>query len=250
MTTKALAGGTIHELPADFRRALAADAAAKSLWADITPLARNEWICWVTSGKKEETRKHRIEVGLDKMREECADRAVGPAVRTAEVCFHEITDAHVARQVSMPDGLRPAGSTFARFARPRSVRALGLMIKLNVVIAAVLGIALAVGESIRRFGTDSWPPFVVDDYIMCILLCLGAWRAYRSTFTDLRLLLAGWSFTSGMLYLSFFANLERYMTNAPDSGISSPIWVLLIFIAFVTSLLGAFHTLRAMKTSN
>ena len=121
------------------------------------------------------------------------------------------------------------------------------MVKLNVVLAVVLGIALAVGESIRRFGTEFWSPFVVDDYIMCILLSLGAWRAYRSTFTDLRLLLAGWSFACGMLYLSFFSNLERYMANPPNSGISAPIWVVLIFIAFVTSLVGASHTLRAMR---
>jgi uncharacterized protein YdeI (YjbR/CyaY-like superfamily) len=68
MTAKEITRGTLHKLPADFRRAIESDAAAKDLWAAITPLARNEWICWVTSAKKEETRKRRIEVGLDKMR--------------------------------------------------------------------------------------------------------------------------------------------------------------------------------------
>ena len=68
MTAKSLSGGTVHELPADFRKALQSDAAARNLWADITPLARNEWIYWVTSPKKAETRQRRIEVGLDKMR--------------------------------------------------------------------------------------------------------------------------------------------------------------------------------------
>jgi uncharacterized protein YdeI (YjbR/CyaY-like superfamily) len=57
-----------HRLPPDLRRAIDSDPAAKALWATITPLARNEWICWVTSAVKTETRKHRIEVGLDKMR--------------------------------------------------------------------------------------------------------------------------------------------------------------------------------------
>jgi uncharacterized protein YdeI (YjbR/CyaY-like superfamily) len=55
-------------MPADFRKAIDADTIASKLWIDITPLARNEWICWVTSPKKEETRKRRIAVGLDKMR--------------------------------------------------------------------------------------------------------------------------------------------------------------------------------------
>lgn len=58
----------LHQLPSDFNRAIKADAKAKTLWADITPLARNEWICWVTSAKQAETRIRRIKVGLDKMR--------------------------------------------------------------------------------------------------------------------------------------------------------------------------------------
>lgn len=58
---------TVHTLPKDFRTAMWADAVAKKLWDDITPLARNEWICWVTSAKKSETRAKRIAVGIDKM---------------------------------------------------------------------------------------------------------------------------------------------------------------------------------------
>ena len=68
MTAHKLADGTVHTLPADFRKAIERDGAAKSLWAGITPLARNEWICWVASAKQEATRKRRIEVGIDKMR--------------------------------------------------------------------------------------------------------------------------------------------------------------------------------------
>lgn len=60
--------GKLHPLPADVRRAIDSDAKAKAVWADITPLARNEWICWITSGKKAETRLIRIEKGLSKMR--------------------------------------------------------------------------------------------------------------------------------------------------------------------------------------
>ena len=62
MTTQKLANGTVHKLPADFRNAIQSNAAAKTLWADITPLARNEWICWVTSAKQDATRKRRIAV--------------------------------------------------------------------------------------------------------------------------------------------------------------------------------------------
>ena len=45
-------GGVVHELPADLRRALVANATALAAWEDITPLARNEFICWVEDAKQ------------------------------------------------------------------------------------------------------------------------------------------------------------------------------------------------------
>ena len=58
---KEIPGGLVHDLPADLKKALASDAKALETWEDITPLARNEWICWVISVKKLETRKQHIE---------------------------------------------------------------------------------------------------------------------------------------------------------------------------------------------
>lgn len=68
MSKQKTASGVVHGMPSDFREAIESDPLVKEAWADITPLARNEWICWVTSAKKEETRGRRIVVGLDKMR--------------------------------------------------------------------------------------------------------------------------------------------------------------------------------------
>jgi hypothetical protein len=53
-------GGVVHELPADLRAALLANATALDAWNDITPLARNEFICWVEDAKQETTRTRRI----------------------------------------------------------------------------------------------------------------------------------------------------------------------------------------------
>lgn len=53
-------GGVVHELPADLRRALVANATALAAWEDITPLARNEFICWVEDAKQATTRERRI----------------------------------------------------------------------------------------------------------------------------------------------------------------------------------------------
>ena len=52
-------GGVVHELPADLREALIANATALDAWKDITPLARNEFICWVEDAKRESTRERR-----------------------------------------------------------------------------------------------------------------------------------------------------------------------------------------------
>lgn len=56
-----------HKLPQDFKNKIFSNKVAKSLWEDITPLARNEWICFIVSAKKDETRERRILVALDKM---------------------------------------------------------------------------------------------------------------------------------------------------------------------------------------
>jgi uncharacterized protein YdeI (YjbR/CyaY-like superfamily) len=53
--------GPLHKMPTDLRVAINSLPAARAAWEDITPLARNEWVCWVTSAKKPETRKLRIE---------------------------------------------------------------------------------------------------------------------------------------------------------------------------------------------
>lgn len=64
-----VAGGVVHTMPADLRDALLGASTARVVWDDITPLARNEWICWVISGKRAETRGIRITKALSKMKE-------------------------------------------------------------------------------------------------------------------------------------------------------------------------------------
>ena len=56
MTKRAISAG-VHTLPADLRKVLIADPVARAKWEDITPFARNEWICWAISVKKPDTRK-------------------------------------------------------------------------------------------------------------------------------------------------------------------------------------------------
>ena len=54
--------GTVHDkLPADLEKALMGNDDALAAWKNITPLARNEWICWVETAKLIDTRKRRVE---------------------------------------------------------------------------------------------------------------------------------------------------------------------------------------------
>lgn len=88
-----LSAGTVHTLPADLLRALSADKAAVKLWEDLTPLARNEWICWVTFVKKEETRQDHVRRVVSELKEgtrrPCCwigcihrtDKAISPSVQ-------------------------------------------------------------------------------------------------------------------------------------------------------------------------
>ncbi|MBN8481488.1 MAG: DUF1905 domain-containing protein [Xanthomonadales bacterium] len=55
------------KVPPDLRKALAGHAAAKAQWATLTAVARRDWIHWISSGKKAETRVKRIATTCDKL---------------------------------------------------------------------------------------------------------------------------------------------------------------------------------------
>lgn len=68
MFKKEISNGTIHKAPIDLQRILGSKSIIRAMWEDITPLARNEWICWIESAKKSETRARRIKIMLDKFK--------------------------------------------------------------------------------------------------------------------------------------------------------------------------------------
>jgi hypothetical protein len=52
--------GTVHEAREDFQAAVQLDPTVLSLWEGLTPLGRNEFICWVDDAKQPVTRQRRI----------------------------------------------------------------------------------------------------------------------------------------------------------------------------------------------
>jgi hypothetical protein len=93
MTKTNISSGTVHTMPSDLREALTSDAKALGAWESLTPLARNEWICWVTFVKKDETRKDHVKRTVSElkegMRRPCCwigcihrtDKAISPSVK-------------------------------------------------------------------------------------------------------------------------------------------------------------------------
>ena len=67
-------------VPADLKKALAAAPKARAVWADITPIARTDWIHWIVSAKQAETRARRVVnacsmLAVGKRRVCCFDRS-------------------------------------------------------------------------------------------------------------------------------------------------------------------------------
>ena len=94
MSPKKISSGVVHEVPADLKKALASAPQALAAWEDITPLARNEWICWIESAKKAETRSRRIAWGCSSLKDENDAHVVGP-------------DAPIANSKRVKPDLRP-----------------------------------------------------------------------------------------------------------------------------------------------
>ncbi len=66
---KGISNGTAHKLPEDLQKSLASSPKALVAWEDITPLARNEWICWTISVKTKETRTEHVKRVIAELKE-------------------------------------------------------------------------------------------------------------------------------------------------------------------------------------
>lgn len=69
MNTTKISGGTAHKMSADLKKALTSAPEALKAWESLTPLARNEWICWNVTVKQAETRKDHIKRTVTELQE-------------------------------------------------------------------------------------------------------------------------------------------------------------------------------------
>ena len=69
MAHKEIAGGVAHKLPADLQSPWPLPPKALAAWESLTPLARNEWICWNVSVKTADTRKNHLKRTITELKE-------------------------------------------------------------------------------------------------------------------------------------------------------------------------------------
>ncbi|TAJ56219.1 YdeI/OmpD-associated family protein [Brevundimonas sp.] len=63
------AQGVVHVAGDDLRSAIQSDPEVLALWQGLTPLGRNEFICWVEDAKQSATRQRRIQRTIEEMQE-------------------------------------------------------------------------------------------------------------------------------------------------------------------------------------
>lgn len=64
-----VSGGLVHKMPVDLASALSDKNETVALWESLTPIARNEFICWIEDAKQEKTRVKRIHRAIEALLE-------------------------------------------------------------------------------------------------------------------------------------------------------------------------------------
>lgn len=70
MIKKEVANGILHTTTEDMMKSLTSDSQILAKWNCLTSIQRNEWICWITIVKKQETRAEHIERMMVELKED------------------------------------------------------------------------------------------------------------------------------------------------------------------------------------
>jgi hypothetical protein len=116
-------------------------------------------------------------------------------------------------------------------------------------LAIFLGIVTPVLETIRRWSTwTEYPPAMLDDYFLGGFLLYGAWRVGKDPVEGQRFLAAAWGVALGMVFLSFFGQIQQMRLGSVDPAPVSSEWVAVVKgFGFVLVILGLVASLRRVK---
>ena len=111
--------------------------------------------------------------------------------------------------------------------------------KINLIFATLYSIILAIVEALLNSYWNDWQysPLWIVDYLI-VLILLSAVFVFKKNIQKLMLLL-GWSFSAGVMYMALFISLEPNALKSPDIEGKLP----LIGLALVVSIIGIVLTI-------
>ena len=113
--------------------------------------------------------------------------------------------------------------------------------KINLIVATLYSIILAIVETLLNSYWDDWQyaPLWIVDYLIVIIL-LSAVFIFKKNFQRLILLL-GWSFSAGVMFMALFISLEptSIALQSPDIEGKLP----LMGLALIVSIIGIVLTI-------
>tara|TARA_Y100000590_G_scaffold465376_2_gene637558 strand:+ start:9909 stop:10268 length:360 start_codon:yes stop_codon:yes gene_type:complete len=114
-----------------------------------------------------------------------------------------------------------------------------LIKKINLLIATSYSITLAIVEAILNWGNWQYSPLWIVDYLI-VLILLSAVFVFKKNIQRLMLLL-GWAFSSGVMYMALFINLEPIPTTIKSPNVEGILP--LVGLALVVSIIGIILTM-------
>ena len=117
--------------------------------------------------------------------------------------------------------------------------------KINLIIASLFSIILAIVEVMLNWGDWQYAPLWIVDYIIVIIL-LSAVFVFKENIQRLMLLL-GWAFSAGVMYMVLFINLEPIPTTIASSNVEGILP--LVGLALIVSIVGIVLTIIDSKNN-
>ena len=117
--------------------------------------------------------------------------------------------------------------------------------KTNLIVATLYSIILAIVEAILNWGDWQYAPLWIVDYLIVIIL-LSAVFVFKKNIQRLILLL-GWSFSAGVMFMALFISLEPtpIALESPDIEGKLP----LMGLALIVSIIGIVLTIIDSKNN-
>jgi|TARA_B100001971_G_scaffold192234_1_gene196324 hypothetical protein len=117
--------------------------------------------------------------------------------------------------------------------------------KTNLIVATLYSIILAIVEAILNWGDWQYAPLWIVDYLIVIIL-LSAVFVFKKNIQRLMLLL-GWAFSAGVMYMVLFINLEPIPTAVASPNIEGKLP--LVGLALIVSIVGIVLTIIDSKNN-